>query len=407
MATTLPAEEDEYEIPLRDQRYFGAGIKRKRIQFVPSSSTHDHQQSTSLPTTPTSSSSAADKYLSIVLKNNTTKEDFERPTSAPPTQDESTPRPPSLHAKTDNNASSTITTTIEPTPCPTCHRPIPPGQEVAHQSSLTHQIALTHSHPPSHLDRKRKGLAVLESQGWDPDSRVGLGADGNTGRLYPVQAREKKDRVGLGGTIHVEAAMGKGEKKAEKLDAGRMRERDQEGRKKAEGLRNAFYRSEEVERYLGQTSATIHMLHPYPAFFWLLMLFFLLGTLVTRIGHKAKQTLTTSSTGGAGGEGPRSAVQVLANSGVACLLIAVHTWVLRNAKGPFISSHLPIAPGPSFPNLERVLPIGVLVQYAAVAADTFSSELGILSRTSPFLITAPWRKVARGTNGGVTVEGLG
>lgn len=157
----------------------------------------------------------------------------------------------------------------------------------------------------------------------------------------------------------------------------------------------------------GIASATIHMLHPYPAFFWLLMLFFLLGTLVTRIGHKAKQTLTTSSTGGAGGEGPRSAVQVLANSGVACVLIVAHTWILRNAKGPYISSHLPLAAGPSVPNLERVLPIGVLVQYAAVAADTFSSELGILASGSPFLITAPWRKVARGTNGGVTMEGLG
>ncbi|KAI6878531.1 hypothetical protein KC360_g8528 [Hortaea werneckii] len=253
MATTLPAEEDEYEIPLRDQRYFGAGIKRKRIQFVPSSSTHDSQQSTSLPTTPASSSSAADKYLSIVLKNNPKQEDPVGPTSTPPTQDESTTRPPSPHAKWINNATPTSTATLEPSTCPTCHRPILPGQELQHQSSLTHQIALTHSHPPSHLDRRHKGFAVLESQGWDPDSRVGLGADGNTGRLYPIRAREKKDRVGLGGTVDIESAVAKAKGKAEKLDAGKVRERDQEGRRKAEGLRNAFYRSEEVERYLGQS----------------------------------------------------------------------------------------------------------------------------------------------------------
>ena len=56
--------------------------------------------------------------------------------------------------------------------------------------------------------------------------------------------------------------------------------------------------------------------------------------------------------------------------------------------------------------LQKLLPIGIIAQYSAVAADTFSSELGILATSQPFMITAPWKQVPRGTNGGVTIDGL-
>lgn len=51
--------------------------------------------------------------------------------------------------------------------------------------------------------------------------------------------------------------------------------------------------------------------------------------------------------------------------------------------------------------------VGIIANYAAVAADTFSSELGILSKSHPRLITS-WnlRRVPPGTNGGVTLWGL-
>ena len=61
----------------------------------------------------------------------------------------------------------------------------------------------------------------------------------------------------------------------------------------------------------------------------------------------------------------------------------------------------------TFPWERDLLLVGIIANYAAVAADTFSSELGILADRHPRLITSRnWRKVPPGTNGGVTWEGL-
>ncbi|KAK3670201.1 hypothetical protein LTR78_009957 [Recurvomyces mirabilis] len=226
MATT---SDDEYEIPLRDQRYFGAGIKRKRILFVASTS----DEAILTPTRPatTTTTTAADRYLAIVLK---------------------TPKVDALtadHAVGGEVAGDQLKTD-DPT-CNICHRPMTAEDTTqSHSTSIAHQICLQHSHPPSHVDRTRKGLAVLENQGWDPDSRLGLGAAGE-GRLYPVRATENPNKAGLGARF----AKPKPIEKPIRLDAGKTRLMEQEGKKTAERLRNAFQRSEEVEKYLSGEQA--------------------------------------------------------------------------------------------------------------------------------------------------------
>ncbi|KAI1656005.1 integral membrane protein DUF92-domain-containing protein [Daldinia decipiens] len=154
-------------------------------------------------------------------------------------------------------------------------------------------------------------------------------------------------------------------------------------------------------------TAAAHAVHPWNLPFVLLCVFFLAGTRVTKIKANVKSGLTLHSRGSAGGEGPRTHIQVLANSLMASILTLMHAYQLR-ARRDTVVTHREIPEG-SFCYRWRgdVLVLGIIANYAAVCADTFSSELGILSRSSPRLITSfSLRKVPPGTNGGVTLWGL-
>jgi hypothetical protein len=136
-----------------------------------------------------------------------------------------------------------------PTLCDVCKLPLSADDGGGHATSIAHQACLPHTHPPSALDRRRRGLAYLEARGWDPDARRGLGAELSEGILFPIKPKEKKDRAGVGAPEPV--AKREVKPKVQKLNAKQARSmaaRDKEAR---ERLQRMFYADEQVEKYLG------------------------------------------------------------------------------------------------------------------------------------------------------------
>ncbi|EAS35369.1 G-patch domain-containing protein [Coccidioides immitis RS] len=266
----MPYDDEDYFLPLEDQRVFGAGIKRKRVPFVPSSETRlattdGHPLSAPATTSSTPGPEAAvseptppsigDKYLSIVLSK-----------SANPS-----PSPASTSATTidaakqaDSSPEERLQEDTALVTCDICNLPLsqpPPSSSDAqypphpHESSLVHQASLPHSHPPSAVDRTRRGYKYLASYGWNPDSRTGLGPTGG-GIRVPILPQVKHDTAGLGLDVKRMSDAEKKERErqraAAKLNAKQVRNREEEGKKKAERLREMFYGSEDLEKYLGR-----------------------------------------------------------------------------------------------------------------------------------------------------------
>ena len=216
-----------------EQRIFGAaGLKRKRIDFVPAATL-----STQVNASPERLRSVGDQYLSIVLKDNAV---------ALPADVNPHDRDPS--SKEGVRAEEDIV-------CGICKLPLKATADEAataispttHDLSLAHQVCVEHSYPPSHLDRRRHGLKYLSSYGWDPDARVGLGVSGD-GIRAPIKARAKNDTVGLGLKI---PQTNKSVAQVEMLDAGKVRKKDKEDKKRRDKLQEMFYQTEDIEKYLG------------------------------------------------------------------------------------------------------------------------------------------------------------
>ncbi|CAL5870551.1 uncharacterized protein PFLUO_LOCUS4790 [Penicillium psychrofluorescens] len=283
-------QDEDYFLPLEDQRVFGAGISRKRVQFVRSS---EHELNTTVPSSSSASTpsttSIADKYLSIVLKPKTATspstptEEVSAPLppprstrSAPPTAEAVAPSPPRLLPPVDTGTeteteadtgqrcevcslplsipAASTETTPDPISSSSIHRP--------HEASLAHQVCLAHSHPPSHLDRTRAGLRYLSTYGWDLDSRIGLGAPGREGIREPLKGRVKNDTVGLGVGVGRDAdgdripvhrrPVSPPKKKVQSLNSKQVRRQAAEARKRGDKLRNLFFQSDDVLKLLGE-----------------------------------------------------------------------------------------------------------------------------------------------------------
>ncbi|KAL2338308.1 hypothetical protein Fmac_012754 [Flemingia macrophylla] len=124
----------------------------------------------------------------------------------------------------------------------------------------------------------------------------------------------------------------------------------------------------------------------------MLLAFFYSSSSLTKMGQERKRTIDPEFREG----GQRNWIQVLANSGIASVLI-VAIWILTEGQDKCLNSE----DSPLITSL-----IGAVIgHYSCCNGDTWSSELGILSEDQPRLITT-FKTVKKGTNGGVTKTGI-
>jgi uncharacterized protein (TIGR00297 family) len=121
----------------------------------------------------------------------------------------------------------------------------------------------------------------------------------------------------------------------------------------------------------------------------LLLGFFISSSVLSRLFRKQKMVFDEKFSKSA----QRDAGQVLANGGIAGVFVLLHVL-------------LPQLTATSLPSTVETWPwVGFAGALAAANADTWATELGVLSRSAPRLITSG-RKVERGTSGGVSAAGM-
>ncbi|KAF9788399.1 integral membrane protein DUF92-domain-containing protein [Thelephora terrestris] len=153
---------------------------------------------------------------------------------------------------------------------------------------------------------------------------------------------------------------------------------------------------------------------PLKSFGVSLIIFYLVGSRATKVGKSRKEKLEE----GHQEAGYRSAMQVCCNSFSA--LLATLLWSAAFVPDSLASQLLPslfVVPGrpysstdwcPLSPHvtsgLSRAMLLASLGHFACCLGDTLASELGILSKSPPILITT-LKPVPPGTNGGLSILG--
>ncbi|KXS14226.1 hypothetical protein M427DRAFT_57688 [Gonapodya prolifera JEL478] len=135
-----------------------------------------------------------------------------------------------------------------------------------------------------------------------------------------------------------------------------------------------------------------------------LLVFYLSSSRLTKYGHDRKVKLEDGHAEG----GQRDAIQVFSNGFTGAALSALYIVTCSDSVRSFMEE---VFQGKRLladcdGQWRTMLLVAYVSHYACCNADTWSSELGILAKRPPRLITAPWRSVPPGTNGGVTLMGL-
>ncbi|KAG6440686.1 hypothetical protein O3G_MSEX001403 [Manduca sexta] len=123
-----------------------------------------------------------------------------------------------------------------------------------------------------------------------------------------------------------------------------------------------------------------------------LFVFFVTSSKATKLRSHLKKKFEADYQEG----GQRNWVQVLCNGGMAAQLALLYLLDVGSSERPidFVKDYR-----------ASWLTIGVLGVFSCCNGDTWASELGtVLTNTDPFLITS-WKKVPKGTNGGVSAMG--